>query len=79
MALVVLIGPTRAQVPQNRAAVEQELVHHRIRFLKAWKAKDWAHFRKHIPDNGGSLGKYGAFSREQQREEQQNSAKTCTV
>jgi len=78
-ALLVLIGPTRAQSPQNRAAVEQELVHAEYGFFEAWKAKDWGYFRNHIPENGVSWGEYGTFSREQQLAEQQNSAKACTV
>jgi hypothetical protein len=78
-ALLVLIRPTHAQSPQNRAGVEQELVHTEYGFFEAWKAKDLAYFRNHIPENGVFWGEYGTFSREQQLEEQQNSAKTCTV
>ncbi len=77
-ALLVLIRLTHAQ-SQNRVAVEQELVHTEYGFFEAWKAKDLAYFRNHIPQNGVSWGEYGTFSREQQLEEQQNSAKTCTV
>ena len=78
-ALLVLIRPTRAQSPQKVAAVEQELVHTEYGFFEAWKAKDLAYFRNHIPQNGVFWGEYGTFSREQQLEEQQNSGKTCTV
>ena len=78
-ALLVLIRPMRAQSPQNRAAVEQELVHTEYGFFEAWKAKDWAYFRNHIPENGVFWGESGTFSREQELEQQQNSATACTV
>jgi hypothetical protein len=78
-AFLVLILATRAQSPQNRRAVEQELVHTEYGFFEAWKAKNLAYFRNHIPENGVFWGENGTFSREQQLEEQQNSAKTCTV
>ena len=78
-ALLVLIRPTRAQSRQNRAGVEQELVHTEYGFFEAWKTKDLVYFRNHIPENGVFWGEYGTFSREQQLEEQQNSSKTCTV
>jgi hypothetical protein len=48
-------------------------------FFEAWKTKDTAYFRNHIPENGVFWGEYGTFSREQQVQEQENSAKTCTV
>jgi hypothetical protein len=77
--LLLLIRPTLSQGPQNKATVEEELVHTEYGFFEAWKLKDLAYFRSHIPDNGVSWGESGTFSREQQLEEQQNSAKTCTV
>jgi len=78
-AFLIVIRPTRAQSPQNKVAVEQELVHTEYGFFEAWKSKDLAYFRSHIPDNGIFLSEYGTFLREQQLEEQQNSAKACTV
>jgi hypothetical protein len=79
IALLVVIGPTHAQAPRNKAAVEQELVHTEYGFFEAWKSKDPSYFRSHIPENGVLWGDSGTFSRDQQLEEQQHSAKACTV
>ena len=79
LATILAIPPTRAQAPQKKAGVEQELVRTETGFFEAWKSKDQDYFRNHIPENGVSWGENGTFSRAQQLEEQQTSAKTCTV
>jgi hypothetical protein len=79
VALFFVIRPTHAEPPQKAAGVEQELVRTEMGFFEAWKAKDAAYFRSHIPENGVFWGEYGTFSRAQQLEEQQASAKACTV
>jgi hypothetical protein len=48
-------------------------------FFEAWKTKDQAYFREHMPENGIFWGENGTFSRDQQLADQQNSAKACTV
>lgn len=73
------IFPAHAQSPQKTVAIEQDLIRTETGFFEAWKTKDVAYFRNHIPENGVFWGEYGTFSRQQQIEEQQNSAKTCTV
>jgi hypothetical protein len=79
IALTAMIRLTQAQSPQKKPGVEQELVRTEMGFFEAWKTKDTAYFRNHIPENGVFWGEYGTFSREQQVQEQENSAKTCTV
>ena len=75
--------PLGAQNPQKKVSpprnVEQELVRIETGFFEAWKMKDLAYFREHIAENGIFWGEYGAASRDQQLEEQQGSAKSCTV
>lgn len=81
-ALFVVAGLApllRAQAPQNKAAIEQELVHTEFGFFQAWKAKDLAYFREHMPDNGIFWSESGTFSRDEQLEKQPTSAKNCTV
>jgi hypothetical protein len=65
--------------PPKKATVEQELVHTEFGFFQAWKSKDIAYFREHIADNGVFWGEAGTFSRDQQLDEQQESAKACAV
>ena len=83
--LALLLGPTSAQTPQRNDApndvrhIQQELVRTETGFYEAWKTKDQAYFREHIPENGVFWGEEGTFSREQQLAEQQSSAKACTV
>jgi hypothetical protein len=84
--IALLLGSASAQTshPKNDPAaesrnVEQDLVRTEIGFFEAWKTKDLAYFREHIPENGIFWGEYGTFSRDQQLEEQQASAKTCVV
>jgi hypothetical protein len=86
LPLALLLGPTSAQTPHKNDArssaptnVQLEVVRTETGFFEAWKNKDQAYFRDHIPENGVFWGEYGTFSREQQLAEQQASAKTCTV
>lgn len=71
--------PTGAQTPHKQGTIDQELVRTETGFFEAWKTKDLEYFRNHIPENGLFWGPNGTFSREQQLEEQQASAKNCTV
>jgi uncharacterized protein DUF4440 len=90
VALVFLPGRTTAQTPQKKnearsdvrgdvRKVQQELVRIETGFFEAWKTKDQAYFREHMPENGVFWGESGTFSRDQQLAEQKNSAKSCTV
>jgi hypothetical protein len=86
LPLALLLGPTSAQTPHKNDArgggltnVQLELVRTETGFFEAWKTKDFAYFREHIPENGVFWGEYGTFSRDQQLAEQQASAKACTV
>jgi len=78
IALALAI-PTRAQTPQRKSSVEQELIRTETGFFEAWKSKDEAYFRNHIPANGVFWGESGTFTRDQQLAEQKSSAKACTV
>jgi hypothetical protein len=88
--LALLPGPSSAQTPHkneapnetrngNVANVQQELVRTETGFFEAWKTKDEAYFREHMPENGVFWGESGTFSRDQQLAAQQTSAKACTV
>jgi hypothetical protein len=83
--LALLFGPTSAQTAhKNDAAndvrsIQLELVRTETGFFDAWKTKDQAYFREHMPGDAIFWGENGTFSREQQLAEQQTSAKTCTV
>jgi hypothetical protein len=79
VALAFLAPLNRAQGPQNKSRVEQELVRTEFGFFQAWKAKDLAYFREHIPDNGIFWSDAGTFSRDDQLEHQPTSPKNCTV
>ena len=68
-----------AQAPKTKSNVDQELVRTETGFFEAWKSKDVAYFRNHIPANGIFWGEYGTFSRDQQLEEQKQSAQACVV
>jgi hypothetical protein len=48
-------------------------------FFEAWKTKDQTYFRDHMLENGVFWGESGTFSRDQQLQEQQASAKACAV
>ena len=63
IAIVFLNPPSPAQSPKKKADVEQELVRTETGFFEAWKAKDQAYFRDHIPENGVFWGEAGTFSR----------------
>lgn len=84
LALVLASASAQTSHPKSDTAaearnVEQDLVRTEIGFFEAWKTKDLAYFREHIAENGISWGENGTLSRDQQLEEQQASAKTCTV
>jgi hypothetical protein len=93
--ITLLLGLAGAQTPPNKTAmpndarspvqtnvatsVQLELVRTETGFFEAWKSKDQAYFRDHMPENGVVWGETGTFSRDEQLAEQQASAKTCTV
>ncbi len=81
LAAIVLFAfansSAHSQTPKK--SVEQELIHIETGFFEAWKIKDDAYFRGHIPANGVSWGESGTLSRDQQIAAQKTLAKTCTV
>lgn len=81
--LAFLLGPISAQTPPKKAGgpsnVQQELVRIETGFFEAWKSKDEAYLREHMPQNGIFWGEDGTFSRDQQLQEQEASAKVCAV
>jgi hypothetical protein len=83
VVLGFLLGATSAQTQHTKSSaegsVQQELVRTENGFFEAWKTKDQAYFREHMPENGIFWGDAGTFSRDQQLAEQQASAKVCTV
>ena len=79
LSLTFAVPPVHAQAPQKKGSVEQELVRTETGFFEAWKTKDQAYFRNHIPENGVFWGEYGTFTREQQLDEQKASANACSV
>jgi hypothetical protein len=83
LPLALLLGPISAQTPPKKAGgpsnVQQELVRIETGFFEAWKSKDEAYFREHMPENGIFWGEDGTFSRDQQLQEQEASAKVCAV
>jgi hypothetical protein len=72
-----------AQTPPKKTAnlsnIPQELIRTETGFFEAWKMKDLAYFREHIAENGVFWGESGTFSRDQQLQEQESSAKVCKV
>ena len=78
-SLLLVVRSARSQTTAKRSGVEQELIHIETGFFEAWKTKDEAYFRSHIPTNGVFWGEYGTFSRQQQLDEQKAAAKVCTV
>jgi len=78
-ALVIGSPRTRGQSPSRNAAIEQELVHTEFGFFEAWKSKDLSYFQSHIPENGVYWSDTGTLSRDEQLQQQQESAKNCTV
>lgn len=83
LPLVFLLHPTNAQTPQKKPGdlsnIQQELVRTEIGFFEAWKTKDEAYFRTHMPEEGIFWGASGTFSRNQQLQQQQALAKVCNV
>jgi len=90
LPLALLLGPASAQTPHKKDArtdvpngvptnVQLELVRTETGFFEAWKTKDQAYFRDHMPENGIFWSDNGTLSRDQQLAAQQASAKTCTV
>jgi hypothetical protein len=79
ISIAVATRPTDAQAPKTKGSVDQELVRTETGFFEAWKSKDVAYFRNHIPENGVFWGEYGTASRAQQLEEQKGSAEACVV
>jgi hypothetical protein len=78
-----LVRPSNGQTPPKKTGsltnVQQELVRTETGFFEAWKMKDLAYFREHIAENGVFWGESGTFSRDQQLQEQESSAKVCKV
>jgi len=79
LLVAFLLRPTNAQVPNDTRNIQQELVRTETGFFEAWKTKDQAYFREHMPENGIFWGETGTFSRDQQLATLQSSAKACTV
>jgi hypothetical protein len=81
LALAISNPQARAQTPSpsRQVKVQQELIQTETGFFDAWKAKDTAYFRSHIPADGVYWGEDGTFSREQQLSRQESLAKTCAV
>jgi hypothetical protein len=83
MPLALMPMPVGAQAAHKPTSglskIQQELVQTETGFFEAWKTKDDAYFRAHMAENGIFWGDLGTFSRDQQLQRQQASAKTCTV
>ncbi len=79
LSLAFAFRPAHAQAPKTKSNVDQELVRTETGFFEAWKSKDTAYFRNHIPENGIFWGENGTARRAQQLEEQQQSAQSCVV
>jgi len=71
--------PNPTQAERQFTNIQQELVRTEIGFFEAWKMKDQAYFREHIAENGIFWSDSGTFSRDQQLQEQESSAKVCKV
>lgn len=68
-----------SQSGARTSGVKKELMRAETGFFEAWKTKDMAYFRDHIPADGIFWGEYGIGSRNQQLAAQEGSAKVCTV
>jgi hypothetical protein len=84
LSLAILLATTSAQTSHNDApndnrSIQLELVRTETGFFEAWKTKNQAYFREHMPENAIFWGENGTLARDQQLAEQQASAKTCTV
>jgi hypothetical protein len=82
-ALTFLLQSSSAQAPPKKVVehnnVQLELVRTETGFFEAWKTKDEAYFRAHMPEEGIFWGESGTFSRDQQLQQQQAAAKVCNV
>jgi hypothetical protein len=76
---LALFAQTAPKKPASLASIQQELVRTETGFFEAWKMKDQAYFREHIAENGIFWNDSGTFSRDQQLQEQEASAKACKV
>jgi hypothetical protein len=78
-----LLSPAGTQTPRQKGGalsdIQQELVRTETGFFEAWKTKDEAYFRAHMPENGIFWGESGTLSRDQQLQVQQATAKVCNV
>jgi len=72
-------GQSTLKKPASLSSIQQELVRTETGFFEAWKMKDQAYFREHIAENGVFWNDSGTFSRDQQLQEQEASAKACKV
>jgi hypothetical protein len=91
LVFAFLIGLASAQAAPKQSAVQNdahngiqtsvqlELVRTETGFFEAWKTKDQAYFREHMPENAVFWGESGTFSRDQQLAELQALEKTCAV
>jgi hypothetical protein len=79
LALAISSPQTQAQAAAKQVKVQQELIETETGFFDAWKTKDTAYFRNHIPADGVYWTEDGIFSREQQLSRQASLAKTCAV
>jgi Domain of unknown function (DUF4440) len=84
LSLALLLATTSAQTPHNDApndnrSIQLELVRTETGFFEAWKTKDQAYVREHMPENAIFWGENGTLSRDHQLAEQQTSAKNCSV
>jgi Domain of unknown function (DUF4440) len=79
LSLIFLSRLAHAQAPKKASNIDQDLVRTETGFFEAWKSKDVAYFRNHIPENGIFWGEYGTASRAEQLEEQKGSAQACVV
>jgi len=78
-AAIMLSALSTSAQTTRKQSVEQELVRTETGFFEARKSKDLAYFRSHIPENGVFWGENGTFSRDQELQEQADSAKACTI
>jgi hypothetical protein len=73
VSVTFLPSPSGAQTARSKtadtsASIQQELVKTEIGFFEAWKTKDDAYFRAHMPEDAVFWNDSGTFSREEQLE-----------
>jgi len=82
-SLMFLLQASNAQAPPKKVVehnnLQLELVRTETGFFEAWKTKDEAYFRAHMPEEGIFWGESGTLSRDQQLQQQQAAAKLCNV